>query len=407
MGLAQSLSHTSYQVTFRRAAPEYTASEKKRPAREVRNSTDKQRSQLKHQKVESLPPPSSSSSFFTPSSLSSLSNPFGSYSSTSTASTTSAALSSDFSGASQRLVPPQPRVGDGYVQTSEARTQASLWLNAARPQARKAAAVELLRGLPAEDLQHVLKSFEHKRTSSSASTESDQVLDVAERIRSEAINYKESLLTLAEERQQRRRGEGLKESEIRGVLSFVDAYGDLDIRPIEKRRENSEMHMPTLTALMMAALPGHTRVTDMAKATRALQKGTAVTRRSYTSGVPNKKIKGEAEITEYLGELREPTRRCCDVFLGVFASSVAGECVDEATLLRSLDHRFSGGTEAYHDRGAKERLFYSRETMSKVEDLSALRYHATFEKRMILNVKEHNSNSSSGITTIPTTKTDT
>ena len=54
-----------------------------------------------------------------------------------------------------------------------------------------------------------------------------------------------SLLTLAEERQQRRRGEGLKESEIRGVLSFVDAYGDLDIRPIEKRRENSEVHMPT------------------------------------------------------------------------------------------------------------------------------------------------------------------
>jgi hypothetical protein len=188
-----------------------------------------------------------------------------------------------------------------------------------------------------------------------------------------------SLLTLAEERQQRRRGEGLKESEIRGVLSFVDAYGDLDIRPIEKRRENSEMHMPTLTALMMAALPGHTRVTDMAKATRALQKGTAVTRRSYTSGVPNKKIKG-AEIKDYLEELRERTRRCCDVLLGVFASSVAGECVDEATLLRSLDHRFSGGTEAYHDRGAKERLFYSRETMSKVEDLSALRYHATFER---------------------------
>ena len=128
VGLAQSLSHTSYQVTFRRAAPEYTASEKKRPAREVRNSTDKQRSQLKHQKVESLPPSSSSSSFSTPSSLSSHSNLFGSYSSTSTASTTSAALSSDFSGASQRLVPPQPRVGDGYVQTSEARTQASLWL---------------------------------------------------------------------------------------------------------------------------------------------------------------------------------------------------------------------------------------------------------------------------------------
>ena len=103
-------------------------------------------------------------------------------------------------------------MGDGYVRTSEARTQASLWLNAARPQARKAAAVELLRGLPAEDLQHALKSFEHKRTSSSASTESDKVLDVAERIRSEAINCKESLLTLAEERQQRRRGEGLKES---------------------------------------------------------------------------------------------------------------------------------------------------------------------------------------------------
>ena len=211
---------------LQKSCPEYTASKKKRPAREVRNSTDKQRSQLKHQKVESLPPSSSSSSFFTPSSLSSHSNPFGSYSSTSTASTTSAALSSDFSGASQRLVPPQPRVGDGYVRTSEARTQASLWLNAARPQARKAAAVELLRGLPAEDLQHVLKSFEHKRTSSSASTESNQVLDVAERIRSEAINYKESLLTLAEERQQRRRGEGLKESEIRGALLFVDAYGD-------------------------------------------------------------------------------------------------------------------------------------------------------------------------------------
>ena len=35
-----------------------------------------------------------------------------------------------------------------------------------------------------------------------------------------------SLLTLAEERQQRRRGEGLKESEIRGALLFVDAYGD-------------------------------------------------------------------------------------------------------------------------------------------------------------------------------------
>ena len=52
------------------------------------------------------------------------------------------------------------------------------------------------------------------------------MLDVAERIRSEAINYKESLLTLAEERQQRRRGEGLKESEIRGALLFVDAYGD-------------------------------------------------------------------------------------------------------------------------------------------------------------------------------------
>ena len=112
---------------LQKSCPEY-APEKKRPVREVRRSTDNQTSQFKHQKLERPPASLSSSSFSTPSSLSSHSNPFGSYSSTSTASTTSAVLSSDFSGASQRLVPPQPRVGDGYVRTSEARTQASLWL---------------------------------------------------------------------------------------------------------------------------------------------------------------------------------------------------------------------------------------------------------------------------------------
>ena len=136
-------------------------------------------------------------------------------------------------------------------------------------------------------------------------------------------------------RQKRRRGEDAPVEETKGALAFVDRYGGLDIPSKEGQRQIRQEKLPTLSAIMVQAMPSVARSDEIRVAKKAQHAGKSVTRRNYAQGESNGKVSG-SDLQQHLDELQEQPRRCVDAIMGMYSSSLAQDILDGSTLAPAL-----------------------------------------------------------------------
>ena len=174
-------------------------------------------------------------------------------------------------------------------------------------QSRLAAIAAVVRTFDARQVQHVRESCSEVFGALQRTEEVDPLDTVIGLVRAEGINYVEHLRSEHDERKKRRLREGAPAEETKGVLSFVDMDGNLDIPSNQEQRQARQELMPTLSALLIRALPSVARSDEIRVAKTAKEAGKSVMKRSYAKDEPNVKLSGTA-LEQHVDELQEPLR---------------------------------------------------------------------------------------------------